>query len=55
MKARVQRARAQLRELLGACCRIELDRRGQITELEPHDAAAEPVTAPGCGCAGSND
>ena len=34
MKARVQRGRAQLRELLRACCRIELDRRGQITELE---------------------
>lgn len=34
MKARVQRGRAQLRELLRACCRIELDRRGQITALE---------------------
>jgi RNA polymerase sigma-70 factor, ECF subfamily len=37
MKARVQRGRAQLRELLRACCRIELDRRGQITELERND------------------
>jgi len=36
MKARVQRGRAQLRELLRACCQIELDRRGQITELAPH-------------------
>jgi RNA polymerase sigma-70 factor, ECF subfamily len=35
MKARVQRGRAQLREVLRSCCRIELDRRGQITELEP--------------------
>jgi RNA polymerase sigma-70 factor (ECF subfamily) len=34
MKARVQRGRAQLREQLAACCRIELDRRGQITEYE---------------------
>ena len=34
MKARVQRGRVQLRELLRACCRIELDRRGQITALE---------------------
>jgi len=34
MKARVHRGRAQLRELLRACCRIELDRRGQVTELE---------------------
>jgi RNA polymerase sigma-70 factor (ECF subfamily) len=41
MKARVQRGRAQLRALLRACCRIELDRRGQITELEPND--------PNCG------
>ena len=36
MKARVQRGRAQLRELLRACCQIELDRRGQVTELAPH-------------------
>src|SRR5829696_8645239 len=37
MKARVQRGRAQLREQLGACCRIELDRRGQITEIDQTD------------------
>jgi RNA polymerase sigma-70 factor (ECF subfamily) len=37
MKARVQRGRAQLRELLRACCQIELDRRGHVTELEPRD------------------
>jgi RNA polymerase sigma-70 factor (ECF subfamily) len=35
MKARVQRGRAQLREHLAACCRIELDRRGQISDFEP--------------------
>ncbi len=45
MKARVQRARAQLRELLRACCRIELDRRGQITALE-HASSASAA----CSC-----
>jgi RNA polymerase sigma-70 factor, ECF subfamily len=43
MKARVQRGRAQLRELLRACCRIELDRRGQVAELEPKGSGS-------CGC-----
>jgi RNA polymerase sigma-70 factor (ECF subfamily) len=48
MKARVQRGRTQLRELLRACCRIELDRRGQITELE-HDGSRGGGA---CGCTG---
>jgi len=48
MKARVQRGRAQLRELLRACCQIELDRRGQITELAPHGSRS-------CGCHRSSD
>jgi RNA polymerase sigma-70 factor (ECF subfamily) len=48
MKARVQRGRAQLRELLLACCRIELDRRGQITEIE--HAGSSGTAA--CGCDG---
>ena len=43
MKARVQRGRAQLRQLLAACCRIELDRRGKISELEPRGNRS-------CGC-----
>jgi RNA polymerase sigma-70 factor, ECF subfamily len=30
MKSRVQRGRAQLKELLTACCEIELDRRGGV-------------------------
>jgi RNA polymerase sigma-70 factor (ECF subfamily) len=46
MKARVQRGRAQLRELLRACCYIELDRRGQITELERKRSGS-------CGCSTS--
>ncbi|HZQ65036.1 MAG TPA: sigma-70 family RNA polymerase sigma factor [Gaiellaceae bacterium] len=48
MKARVQRGRAQLRELLRSCCRIELDRRGQISELEPRGSSS-------CGCHKSGD
>jgi RNA polymerase sigma-70 factor (ECF subfamily) len=43
LKSRVQRGRAQLRELLRACCHIELDRSGRITELE------RPRSGP-CGC-----
>jgi RNA polymerase sigma-70 factor, ECF subfamily len=43
MKARVQRGRAQLHELLRACCQIELDRRRQISEVEPHGGRS-------CGC-----
>ena len=35
MKSRVQRARAQLRELLADCCEIELDRRGGISSYRP--------------------
>ncbi len=50
MKARVQRGRAQLRELLRDCCRIELDRRGQITELERNDPSRGA-----CGCSAGQD
>ena len=32
MKTRVQRGRAQLKDLLLECCEVELDRRGAITE-----------------------
>ncbi len=35
MKSRVQRARAQLRDLLVSCCEIELDSRGAITSYQP--------------------
>ena len=34
-KSRVQRARGQLKELLLDCCRLELDRRGNVVEMEP--------------------
>jgi RNA polymerase sigma-70 factor (ECF subfamily) len=32
-KSRVQRARAQLKDLLLDCCRFELDRRGNVLEM----------------------
>jgi RNA polymerase sigma-70 factor (ECF subfamily) len=34
-KSRVQRARDQLKHLLLGCCRLELDRRGNIIEMTP--------------------
>jgi RNA polymerase sigma-70 factor (ECF subfamily) len=34
MKARVQRARAQVRELLAECCEVQLDRSRRIAEVE---------------------
>jgi RNA polymerase sigma-70 factor (ECF subfamily) len=45
MKSRVQRGRAQLRELLEACCDIELDTRGSIIEVEPRN---RPPHLPDC-------
>ncbi len=37
MKARVQRARSQLKALFVLCCEIELDRRGGIVDYQPHN------------------
>jgi RNA polymerase sigma-70 factor, ECF subfamily len=34
-KSRVQRARLQLKELLLDCCQFELDRRGNVLEMQP--------------------
>lgn len=34
-KSRVQRGRAQLRRALDDCCRVELDRRGNVIDIEP--------------------
>jgi len=39
MKSRVQRGRAQLRQLFDECCEIALDVRGKVTEFTPR-----------CGC-----
>lgn len=38
MKSRVQRARSQLKEELLACCAIEVDRFGKITDYEEKDS-----------------
>ena len=35
MKSRVQRGRAQLRELFERCCEIAIDARGKPTEFTP--------------------
>jgi RNA polymerase sigma-70 factor, ECF subfamily len=35
MKSRVQRGRAQLRDMLDDCCAIALDSRGKVTDIEP--------------------
>jgi RNA polymerase sigma-70 factor (ECF subfamily) len=40
-KARVQRGRAQLKELLLDCCHVELDRRGGITEYHARRGSCE--------------
>jgi RNA polymerase sigma-70 factor (ECF subfamily) len=44
MKSRVQRGRAQLREMLEACCAIAIDARGKVTDVEPR--AIEPCCTP---------
>jgi RNA polymerase sigma-70 factor (ECF subfamily) len=46
MKARVQRARGQLRELLLECCHIELDRRRAVTDVRARGAACGTCGAP---------
>ena len=45
MKSRVQRGRAQLRELLEQCCAIELDARGHVVEVMPHAACCATMRA----------
>ena len=42
MKSRVQRARAQLRDLFTDCCDIERDRRGSVVDYQPRGG--------GCSC-----
>jgi RNA polymerase sigma-70 factor (ECF subfamily) len=44
MKSRIQRGRAQLREMLEACCAIAIDTRGKVTEVVPrsHEICCTP-------------
>jgi RNA polymerase sigma-70 factor, ECF subfamily len=46
MKSRVQRGRQQLKAVLEACCRVDLDRRGAIAAYEPQ----RPDACGSCGC-----
>lgn len=47
MKSRVQRGRRQLKAVLEACCRVDLDRRGGIVGYQPR----EPDSCARCdGC-----
>jgi RNA polymerase sigma-70 factor (ECF subfamily) len=48
MKSRVQRGRQELRAVLEACCRIDLDRRGGIAAYTARHPDA-------CGCGGCGD
>ena len=47
MKSRVQRARSRLRDVIEACCRIELGRRGDLVSFGPKPERPRP------SCAGS--
>ena len=48
-KSRVQRGRAELRQMLLECCRFEFDRRGNIVDYERRRNGTE------CGCAADAD
>ena len=48
MKSRIQRGRQQLKAVLEACCRVQLDRRGTIVGYDPHSSDS-------CGPCGSCD
>ena len=37
MKSRVQRGRKQIKDMLLACCRMELDRHGGVVDFAPRD------------------
>ncbi len=52
MKSRVQRGRAQLREMLEQCCAIAVDVRGKVTDVVPKPQA--PCCAPIDVIAGSS-
>jgi RNA polymerase sigma-70 factor (ECF subfamily) len=48
MKSRVQRGRQALRAVLDACCRIDLDRRGRVTDYTARHPGA-------CACGDGGD
>lgn len=44
MKSRIQRGRAQLRELLERCCAIDVDPRGHVLEVTPRVRCCSAVS-----------
>lgn len=44
MKSRVQRGRAQLRQLFDECCEIALDARGKVIDCTPRPRSCRPCT-----------
>jgi RNA polymerase sigma-70 factor (ECF subfamily) len=46
-KSRVQRGRAMIKEMLLACCHVELDRRGNIVDMHRRNDCR--YCQPGCG------
>lgn len=44
MKSRVQRGRAQLRELFERCCEIAVDVRGKVTDFTPRPQPCKPCS-----------
>jgi RNA polymerase sigma-70 factor (ECF subfamily) len=51
MKARVQRARVQLRDLLLECCDVEVDRRGGVAGYQPRpEGCGGGCREDGAGC-----
>ena len=47
-KSRVQRARTQLKKLLLDCCRLELDRRGNVLEMRPRPNSVRKFLLTAC-------
>jgi RNA polymerase sigma-70 factor (ECF subfamily) len=43
-KSRVQRARIKLRDMILACCHLELDRRGRVIDYYPRCCCCNPET-----------
>jgi RNA polymerase sigma-70 factor (ECF subfamily) len=56
MKSRVQRGRHQLRDMLEACCTIELDQRRGVTDYDVRNPQAHSCQhQPDCGVRGISE
>jgi RNA polymerase sigma-70 factor, ECF subfamily len=47
-KSRIQRARQQLQAILSACCNVERDVRGNVTDFQPNARAQQRCADNGC-------